>query len=105
MGLGVLVLVSSYSGALHPLGDSLAVFRNWIAMGLAAAGLITVLARAWVTGLVALACASVAILHIASFKNLATPAIRADLGLIVYTKNLGAGRTDWSLLAKDITGA
>ena len=104
MGLGVLVLASSYSGALHPLGDSLAVFRNWITIGLSTVGLVTVLARAWKTGLTALACAGVALLHIASFNDLVTAATPANPDLIVYAKNLGAGRTDWSLLAIDIAG-
>lgn len=97
-----MVLASSYIGALHPLGDSLAVFRMWIAKGLIATGFITVLARVWKTGLTALVCACIALLHIASFNELVTATNRADPDLTVYTKNLGAGRTDWSLLATDI---
>ncbi len=102
VGLGVLLLASSFLGAFHPLGDSLAVFRNWIAIALSAVGFVTVLARALKTGLTALACAGAALLHIASFKDLVAAATQADPDLIVYAKNLGAGRTDWSRLASDI---
>ena len=36
IGIGLLVL--SYCGAVHPLGDSLAVFRLWLAGGVALGG-------------------------------------------------------------------
>ena len=37
------VLLRSYLGALHPLGDSFAVFRHWIALGLSGAAALALL--------------------------------------------------------------
>lgn len=47
------LLAFSYAGAWHPAGDSFAVFRLWIAAGLAALGIVTIALRAYKTGLFA----------------------------------------------------
>ncbi len=56
-GVGVALLLGSYLGGLHPLGDSLAVFRLWIAVAVGALGLILAAARdpAWAGYFLALA--------------------------------------------------
>ncbi|MEM1342670.1 MAG: endonuclease/exonuclease/phosphatase family protein [Pseudomonadota bacterium] len=47
-GLAALALAGSYLGALHPVGDSLAVFRDWIGFGaLGAAGLMLLARMRW----------------------------------------------------------
>lgn len=103
--VGALLLGASYLGALHPLGDSLAMFRDWIAYGVMALGLLALLVRAWRVALGAFIVAVAATLHLVSFNTLHTPAAVPEPNLLVYSKNLGSGRTDWGHLAADIAGS
>lgn len=102
IAIGVLALAGSYAGAVHPLGDSLAVFRIWIAGGLACVALLGLLLRVRRGGGIGLALALAAVAHVASFNDFVTRAIPLGPDLVVYTKNLGAGRADWAALANDI---
>lgn len=102
VGLGMLVLAGSYLGAVHPLGDSLAMFRDWIAGGLAGVALFAVLVRAWRIGLIGFVVAGAAVLHIELAGILVTPRASEEGYLNVYSKNLGSGRTDWVALTADI---
>lgn len=99
-GFGILLLAGSYLGAVHPLGDSLAVFRVWIAGGVVGLGLVTLVARLWLLGPISV------VLGVAALANTVEVAITAvagpDLTVTVYSKNLGAGRVDWARLADDI---
>lgn len=102
VGFGLLSLCASYLGALHPLGDSLAVFRPFIAYGVAGAGVLALLTRLWASGAVSVLAAAAAVVHIASFGTLYTPSPITDPDVVVYTKNLGVGRANWRLLTQDI---
>ena len=97
--LSALVVAGSYLGALHPLGDSLAVFRPHatLALGLCALALIPL--RAWRAALLALALALVAGLPILAA---ALPAPAPDGTLRVYAKNILFGRGDTPALLADI---
>jgi len=99
---GLVVLSGSYLGALHPLGDSLAVFRVGIAVVLGGTGVVAVLFRQWATGAVALSAAAAALVHVASFSPFHSPPVPSDPDIIVYSKNLAAGRVDWVALGVDI---
>lgn len=105
VGAALFTLVASYLGAIHGLGDSLAVFRAWIAYGTIAVGVVALLARLWWMGAGATLAALAALLHIASFGQFHTPTPVADADLVVYTKNLGAGRTDWAAFSADIAAS
>lgn len=100
LGTGILVLGASALGAVHPLGDSLAMFRDWIAYGVAGLGAVLVLCRAWAGAAVAVACAGLALAHIASFGLANSPTNLPHMS--VYSKNLGAGLADWPSLSEDI---
>ena len=102
VGLGLLTLGASYLGALHPLGDSLAVFRSFIAYGLAGVGVLALLIRLWASGAVSVLAAIAAVLHIASYGTLYTPTPITDPDAVIYTKNLGVGRANWRVLTEDI---
>lgn len=99
--LGVLLLAGSYLGALHPLGDSLAVFRMWIAGGVAFAGLCLVLLRLRRDGVAAFVLAAIAAGPIGwiSFASSAAP-----LGqhVTIYTKNILGGWGDNDAIVADI---
>jgi len=99
--LAALALVGGYLGALHPLGDSLAVFRLWVACGLLALCLGLALARDRALALVA----TVAALSAASpvlwgmFSGGQGPD-RPEA--VVYVKNLGSGRADMAEVIADV---
>lgn len=105
VGLGVLTLLGSYFGALHPLGDSLAVFRVWIAGGVAGVAALALFLRQWKSGLLAVGLAVWAAAGIAFVDPMQAQPDPPSPDLIVYAKNLGSGRTDWSALAPDIEGS
>ncbi len=81
-GLGVL---GGFAGALHPMGDSLAVFRMWLALGLLGSGvvLLAVSARVWAT--LAMGLGAFALVPI-WLGWLAPPS--PEEALILYQKNL-----------------
>lgn len=97
--LGAAVLLASYAGALHPIGDSFAVFRAQIATGTLLLAVL-VLRRTWaatVPGLLALgALALLALPHL-------TP--QEPGPITVYQKNMLWNNEDWDLLAADIRDA
>lgn len=87
-GCGVLVLVGSYLGALHPLGDSLAVFRIWIAgLVLALAG-VMVLSRPRALGAGVAAGAVVALAGATPLPFAAVQASAFAQPQTIYQKNL-----------------
>ncbi len=101
--IGLLLLLAlGYSGALHPAGDSFAVFRPQIAIatGLAAVAVFGLGARAWAA--VALACAILAGLPI-----LLTSAATDTPGgsILLYQKNMLFINRDLAALQADIRDA
>lgn len=98
----VLVLCASFLGAVHPVGDSLAMFRDWIAYGVVGVGALALLVRVWRLGGVAVAVGVAAVVHLASFNTLHTPTPVAQADLVVYTKNLAARWGDLDAVANDV---
>jgi endonuclease/exonuclease/phosphatase (EEP) superfamily protein YafD len=102
--VGIVTLIGSYLGALHPLGDSLAVFRLWIAGGVALSGVLLLLVSERRTGLVALALAVFAAGPIAAMVyGPAGPIPPASV--TVYTKNTLGGWGDNAAIVADIIGS
>ncbi len=104
--LGGLTLLASYLGAVHPVGDSLAVFRAWIAGGVAVAGLLALMLSVKRAGWTAILFALVAGGPIAAMvygPNSETP----SGAVTVYTKNTLGGWGDDGAITADIlqTGA
>ncbi len=95
------VLAGGYLGDLHPLGDSLAVFRAHAAFALAGCGLLLMVLRAWSGAAMALGLACLAGVPVLA---MALPARTADAapGITVYTKNMLFGRGDNPELVADI---
>ncbi|ABD54695.1 Endonuclease/exonuclease/phosphatase [Jannaschia sp. CCS1] len=102
VGLGILTLGASYLGALHPLGDSLAVFRNWIAGALLAFAVIMIFLRPRALGVAVSVGAGIALVG-------ATP---AEIGAMhssefvrpqtIYQKNLLFALPDATAILDDI---
>lgn len=107
VGLGLLTLGASYLGTLHGLGDSLAMFRDWIAFGVAGMGVIALLARLWMGAAASVGIAGAALIHMLSFQTLHTPAPVPGPELVVYVKNLASRWGDLIAIAQDVedTGA
>lgn len=104
-GLVLLLLLASYLGALHPAGDSLAVFRLFIAAGLGLLGAVLVLLRDRRIGFAAILAAAAASIQLAALGPGAAVPVPAETDLVVYSKNLWSGRTDWDGLSGDIAAA
>ncbi|MHA7888417.1 endonuclease/exonuclease/phosphatase family protein [Roseicyclus sp.] len=100
--LALLTLLASYLGALHPLGDSLAVFRWWMLYGVIGIAVLCLLARLRRTGTASLAVAALASLHLASYHRIPPGLEGAAPDLVIYAKNIGSGRADWDALVADI---
>jgi len=100
--LALAALAGSYLGALHPAGDSLAVFRLWLAGGAFALGLLSALFGArHLGGLSTVAAAGAALpILLQIWVQLDTPRAAPDLS--VYVKNLGSARGDAAALIADI---
>ncbi len=105
---GGLALLGSYLGALHPLGDSLAVFRLWIALVVAALGALALLVRAKWVGVVAVVAGLVGAVPIwtqgYSGFAVASPSIALPEEQTLYQKNLLWLNEDPQLVLEDITG-
>lgn len=98
---GGLVLAVSYAGDLHGLGDSLAVFRLWIALGLVIASVFALLLGARQLGFVGLFGTTAAVIPIVLMvfgdtKN----GLQSDIS--VYSKNTLGGRGSDADLVADI---
>ncbi|MBY4891574.1 endonuclease/exonuclease/phosphatase family protein [Rhodobacteraceae bacterium N5(2021)] len=87
-GLGGLVLLGSYLGALHPLGDSLAVFRNWIAGLLLACAVVMILVRPRGFGMLVSIGAGIALLGATPIPPAALHASAFVRPQTIYQKNL-----------------
>lgn len=88
VGLGVLALLGSYLGVLHPLGDSLAVFRIWIAGLLLPFALILVVLRPRVLGLVVSAFTVIALIGATPMYGTAVHISEFSRPQTIYQKNL-----------------
>jgi endonuclease/exonuclease/phosphatase (EEP) superfamily protein YafD len=102
MVLALLTLLASYLGALHPLGDSLAVFRWWIIYGVVGIAVPCILTGLRRTGTASLAAAVLASLHLASYHRIPAGLEGDAPDLVIYAKNIGSGRADWDALVADI---
>lgn len=100
-GLGLLILIGGYLGAVHPMGDSLAVFRMWAAGAVLVAALILALLRdrafAALAGTAAVVSAGPVL---GAMSVSASEVTRVDA--TVYVKNLGNRRADVVGLIEDI---
>lgn len=104
-GLGVLALVASYLGGLHPAGDSLAVFRLWIAaaVALAGAGLLVMPGRGWGVYCLALAAVAGATPAAALFRPVPGPALAGDgQPYAIYQRNLNFAARDTDAILAEI---
>lgn len=105
---GLSVLVASYLGAVHPVGDSLAVFRHWIALGAGIGAALAFAVRDRPVAVALLVGALVAYGPIWSARNAPAGAAPADGGaagsvdVTVYTKNVLGGWGDNAALVADI---
>lgn len=101
LGLAVLGLVGGYLGALHPMGDSLAVGRAYAAVGvLLAAGLVAAVGLRWM----ALAGAVVGLVAgVQVFRAYTVAGPEGDL--LVYQKNMLFRNAELAALEADIRAA
>ena len=102
--LGGVTLLASYLGAIHPLGDSLAVFRLWIAGGVALCGLCFLFLSQRRAALFALAAAAFAAGPIVAmvYKPVTE---RPDASVTIYAKNTLGHLGDLPAIAADIEAA
>ena len=98
--VAAVVVAGSYLGALHPIGDSLAIFRPHATLALALGALALMPLRAWRGALLALALALAAGLPVlaAALPGRAPEAA----GLRVYAKNMLFGHGDTPAFLADI---
>ncbi|MEZ5798392.1 MAG: endonuclease/exonuclease/phosphatase family protein [Paracoccaceae bacterium] len=96
--LAALALAAGYLGALHPAGDSLAVFRPQVALLLAALGGVALMVGARAAGRWALALAALVALTLAGHWWPGP----AGGGLRLYQKNMLYNNADLPALAADI---
>ncbi len=99
LGLGFL---GGYAGALHPLGDSLAVFRLWFAGALAVLAAFALLARGGRLALISTLAAAVASAPILWAMWL-PPWVSETTDVTVYVKNLGNARADIRAFLSDVS--
>ncbi|MGR3759664.1 endonuclease/exonuclease/phosphatase family protein [Roseobacteraceae bacterium NS-SX3] len=97
-----LLLAFSFGGALHPLGDSLAVFRLPLALALAVLALF--LRPAWLA-YGALMLAGAAVVSVVRFMTPAAADVPEATAATVYQKNLHYQPADRSSLIADIRAA
>ncbi|WP_428548361.1 endonuclease/exonuclease/phosphatase family protein [Profundibacter sp.] len=94
------VLGASHFGALHPLGDSLAVFRGVLTIVGAVAVLVLVLQRRWV--LTALGAGLVLLSAYTVLMPRFTFSAALDVPYALYQKNMSFRMPDTAMLATDI---
>lgn len=97
--LTVLAIGVSFAGAIHPIGDSLAVFRFWLALLLVACAVVLLIGRRGAL-LALLAACGVAALPIVVGKLSSKP--RGDLAYTLYQKNLLYSNAEMADLSQDI---
>lgn len=88
VGLGVMTLLGSYLGVLHPLGDSLAVFRIWIAGLLLPFTLVMALLRPRVLGVVVSVFATIALIGATPLQFTSVQVSEFQQAQTIYQKNL-----------------
>jgi len=96
----LLPLIGGYLGLVHPAGDSLAVFRPYLAAGAGILGIILWFARVRIAAAIALMVLIGALGPILWMHSSAIASLRSDLSL--YQKNMLFLVNDPSLLGKDI---
>ena len=97
---GVGALAGSFAGALHPVGDSLAVFRVPVAMGVVALSVLLSLSGHRRSGLIFLSVAATLVIP-AAMAGLA-PSATPVAGVVLYQKNLLYRIQDPALVIADI---
>ncbi|MEJ6391701.1 endonuclease/exonuclease/phosphatase family protein [Gymnodinialimonas sp. 2305UL16-5] len=95
-------MLASYLGGLHPAGDSLAVFRLWIAGGVLGLGVLLLALRLRRFGWGAILCAAIAAVPILAMGVEPQAAQAAAPSVAVYTKNTLGGRGDNAAILADI---
>lgn len=98
------LVLLSFAGGLHPLGDSLAAFRPWLALVTLAFALLALLAGlSWS----ALAGTAVAVLAVSAPMNamLDAPRVGGEDAIRIYQKNLRLGRVQPDELVADIVAS
>ncbi len=99
-GLSFAALGMSFLGALHPVGDSLAVFRAWLCIMAMTLALFLPVARRWRMALVGLGAAGIATVGWQKMPS-ASPSLGPNF-TVVYQKNVFHQNTDLVALADDI---
>lgn len=94
-------LLGGYLGSVHPVGDSLSIFRPHVALLLALCGLMLLILRAWKPAALSLALAVSAGVPVLALFSAPRDTI-ASPHLVVYAKNLLFGRGDNAALLADI---
>lgn len=102
VGLGVLSLIGSYLGALHPLGDSLAVFRIWIAGLVLPFALVLALMRPRIWGLSVSVAAIVAVIGATPMALLQPNESAFSAPQTIYQKNLLFALPDATAILADM---
>ncbi len=96
------LLTASFMGALHPAGDSLAVFRSYLALALLACGLILFAFRRRWRGGIALLFAIISLPPLYWPDSRAGAFATSGSGLSLYQKNMLFRMPDPAVLGRDI---
>ncbi|GGE40355.1 endonuclease/exonuclease/phosphatase family protein [Actibacterium pelagium] len=106
--LGVLGLAASFGGALHPVGDSLAVFRGQIAVVVVLLAMIVWGLGARRSGalgaIIAIGC-GLTVWPSLVMPAFAKPSDTSETGILVYQKNMSFRMPDTKALTDDIRAA
>lgn len=97
--LALLALLGGFFGRVHPVGDSLAVFRPQLALVAGGLGLLIIWLRSASLGIVALVAAA------GSWLSLILPLESAPKTFgtyLLYQKNMSFRNPDWKMVAADI---
>lgn len=101
--LGVAALVGGYLGALHPVGDSLAVFRLWIAVAVLGAGAVLLALRDRWAGIYFVGLAAVAGFGPAlALAGPGEPVAGLERPYAIYQKNLLYAARDTAAILAEI---
>lgn len=106
--LGLLGLAASFGGALHPVGDSLAVFRGQMAVGVVLLAVIVWAhgaRRSGVLGAVVALCCGLTVWPSLVIPAFAKTGVAPDASILVYQKNMSFRMSDTGALTADIREA